>query len=412
MRILIVSQMFTPEPRPPKGIAFAKALAARGHQVQVLSGFPNYPVGKVYPGYRQKPWMRETMDGIEIIRVPLFPSHDRSAKRRALTYLSWAFTASLFGPWITRRPDVIYAYHGPGTVGIPAYVLSLKHRAPFTLDIQDLWPDTLTGSGMAKQGRAVKLVGRYMAWLYRKVRRILVLSHGFKRVLGERGVSPDRIDVIYNWAPATSLVEAEPDRELAEKHGLANTFNVMFAGNMGVIQALEKVVEGFALIANELPDVRLVLIGSGSERDKLEKLVESGKAPNVVLLPRVGVEQMPPVLALAKVMLVHLRTEFPSEVTIPSKTQEALALGKPLLMAVKGEASEIVERAQAGRIAEPLNPESIADAIRSLRAMSPDELAAMGARGKRFYQENMSFDLVVDQIEGFLERALGRTTPS
>lgn len=406
MRILIVSQMFTPEPRPPKGIAFAKALAARGHEVQVLTGFPNYPVGKVYEGYRQRLWQRETMEGIPIVRVPLFPSHDRSAKRRAATYLSWAASASILGPWLTHRPDVIYAYHGPGTVGIPAYVLSLKHRAPFTLDIQDLWPDTLTGSGMAKKGRAVRMVNRYMNWLYQKVRRILVLSHGFKRVLGERGVDPDRIEVIYNWAPATSLVRAEPDRELARQHGFEGTFNVMFAGNMGVIQALEKVVEGFALIADELPDVRLVLIGSGSERDKLEKLVEDSKLRNVVLLPRVGVEQMPPILALADAMLVHLRTEFPSEVTIPSKTQEALALGKPLLMAVKGEASELVEAAGAGCIAEPLDPESIACAIRRLRGMSKEDLAAMGERGRRFYEEHMSFDLVIDQIEGFLERAV------
>jgi glycosyltransferase involved in cell wall biosynthesis len=195
--------------------------------------------------------------------------------------------------------------------------------------------------------------------------------------------------------------------ELARAHGIETTFNIMFAGNMGTVQALDKVVEAAELTEKELPDVRFVFIGSGSERDKLEQLVQTKKLSNVVLLPRVPVDAMPRILALASAMLVHLRDEFPFDVTIPSKTQEALGIGKPVLMAVRGEASELVQQAGAGVIAEPLNPRSIADAAGRLRSMPPDELQAMGMRGKTFYESNMSFDIVVDQIEAMLKEAVG-----
>ena len=407
MRILFVSQLYTPEPRPPKGVVFAKALQARGHEIEILTGFPNYPDGKVYPGYKQKLWQRETIDGVRITRVPLFPSHDRSGSKRAITYLSFAFWASLLGPCLMKRPDVIYMYQGPATNGIPANVLRLRFGAPYIMDIQDLWPDTISASGMSKGGRVVRVVAKYMKWLYRKAGRIMVLSHGFKRTLIERGVPPDKVHVIYNWAPPTSLVQAEPDLELARAHGIEGTFNIMFAGNMGTVQALDKVVEAAAMTEKELPDVRFVFIGSGSERDKLEQLVQTKNLSNVVLLPRVPVDAMPRILALASAMLVHLRDEFPFDVTIPSKTQEALGIGKPVLMAVRGEASELVQQADAGVIAEPLNPRSIADAARYLRAMSTEDLQAMGMRGKAFYESNMSFDIVVDQIEAMLKEAVG-----
>lgn len=403
LRILFVSQLYTPEPRPPKGVVFAKALQARGHEIEILTGFPNYPEGKIYPGYKIRPWQRETIEGVKITRVPLYPSHDRSGSKRAITYLSFAFWAALFGPWLMKKPDVIYMYQGPATNGIPANVLRMRFGAPYIMDIQDLWPDTISASGMSKGGRVTRIVGKYMKWLYRKAGRIMVLSHGFKRTLVERGVPEEKIHVIYNWAPPTSLVQAAPDLDLARTHGIDSTFNIMFAGNMGTIQALDTVVEAAALIAEELPDVRFVLIGGGSEREKIEKLVAERRLSNVVLLPRVPVESMPGVLALAKVMLVHLRDEFPFDVTIPSKTQEALAVGKPILMAVRGEAAHLVADAGAGVVAEPLNPESITRAARQLRNLTQDELGAMGARGKEFYEANMSFDIVVDQIEAMLK---------
>lgn len=137
MRILLLSQYFDPEPHL-KGLVFARELVRQGHQVEVLTGFPNYPGGRIYPGYRLRWLQREEVDGIRILRVPSYLSHDASGLHRMLSYLSFAFSAAVLGPWIVRRPDVIHAYHGNATIGLPACVIGAVRRAPFVLDIQDL----------------------------------------------------------------------------------------------------------------------------------------------------------------------------------------------------------------------------------------------------------------------------------
>ena len=147
MRILILSQWFDPEPTF-KGLLFARELAARGHDVEVLTGFPNYPGGHVYPGYRIRPWVREQIDGVSILRVALYPSHDKSAFGRALNYTSFAISAALIGTALIRKPAVVYVYHPPATIGFAATVIGFFRKVPFLYDIQDLWPDTVALSGM------------------------------------------------------------------------------------------------------------------------------------------------------------------------------------------------------------------------------------------------------------------------
>ncbi|MCK4828470.1 glycosyltransferase WbuB, partial [bacterium] len=142
MKILFLTQFFDPEPTF-KGLYFARALMKRGHKVVVLTGFPNYPGGKIYPGYNIKPFQIEKKEDIKIIRVALYPSHDKSSLKRAANYLSFMISSIFFGLLLTRRPDVIYCYHPPATSGIAAAFLSKIKRVPFVYDIQDLWPDSV-----------------------------------------------------------------------------------------------------------------------------------------------------------------------------------------------------------------------------------------------------------------------------
>src|SRR5207247_904028 len=135
-----------------KGLLFAKELARRGHQVEVLTGFPNYPGGQVYPGYRVRLWQREVMDGIPVIRVPLYPSHDRSAGRRAFNYLSFALSAATIGVALIRKPDLVYAYHAPATIGLPAAVIKAIWKTPVVCNLHDLWPDSAAATGMMPGG--------------------------------------------------------------------------------------------------------------------------------------------------------------------------------------------------------------------------------------------------------------------
>jgi colanic acid biosynthesis glycosyl transferase WcaI len=146
MRILYATQWFEPEP-VLKGIGFARLMCERGHDVRVVTGFPNYPGGRVYPGYRLRLCRREVINDIPVDRVLLYPSHNRSAIARAFNYLSFAASMTVYGLF-ARRPDLIYAYHPPLTVGLAAAMVATIRRIPLVCDIQDLWPDTLAATGM------------------------------------------------------------------------------------------------------------------------------------------------------------------------------------------------------------------------------------------------------------------------
>lgn len=218
MRILILSQWFQPEPFM-KGLPFAKALAARGHTVEVLTGFPNYPGGKVYPGYRVRPWQREEIEGIRVNRVALYPSHDNSGLRRMLNYLSFAFSCLLLGSWLVGKADVIYVYNLV-TLGPAAFWLRLLFRAKVLIDVQDLWPESVSNSGMLPGGAANRLLSAVCNGVYRRADGVAVLSPGFKRALVQRGVAPDKIQVIYNWCDERAQQPLPYDEKLAQALGL------------------------------------------------------------------------------------------------------------------------------------------------------------------------------------------------
>jgi glycosyltransferase involved in cell wall biosynthesis len=408
MRILILSQWFDPEPTF-KGLLFARELAARGHDVEVLTGFPNYPGGDVYPGYRIRPWVREQIDGVSILRVALYPSHDKSAVRRALNYTSFAISAAFIGTALIRKPDVVYVYHPPATVAFAAMVIGFCRRAPFVYDIQDLWPDTVAASGMMSSPAAFNLLAKWCNFVYRRARHIVVLSPGFKQQLAHRGVRPAKIDVIYNWCADTTIQPTVPAPDLVSTLGLSGYFNVMFAGTMGTAQALDSVLDAAALCPDTLPNVQFVFVGAGVERDRLEKKAGDLGLTNVRFLPRQPMSAMGAVLGLADVLLVHLKDHPLFSITIPSKTQAYMASGKPILMAVRGDAAQLVTQSGGGLVCEPENPRSIADTVARLAGMSPEERRSMGEAGKRFYDEQLSLKTGVTKFEALFARICGVT---
>ncbi|MCL1595637.1 MAG: glycosyltransferase family 4 protein [Actinomycetia bacterium] len=370
---------------------------ARGHEVQVITGFPNYPGGHLYPGYRLRPILREVIDGVPVVRLPLYPSHDRSAFRRVLNYASFGVSAALVAPFVARPADVVYVYHPPGTIGLPALALRYLRRMPLVIDIQDLWPDTLAATGMVRSERLLGLVDRWMRLVYGAAGRIVVLSPGFKQALVNRGVSETKIEVIYNWTE-------EADVGGGVTTGTASVleqdcFNVVFAGTAGTAQGLSSVVDAAGLIQDRHPDVRIVLVGGGVERDELKSQVRRMGLSNIVFLPRVPRSQVGGILSAADVLLVHLRNDPLFQITIPGKTQAYFATGRPILMAVAGDAARLVERAEAGISCTPGDPVSIADAVDMLYEMTPAQREEMGRSGRRFYNEELSFDIGVGQFE-------------
>jgi lipopolysaccharide/colanic/teichoic acid biosynthesis glycosyltransferase len=387
MRILYATQWFEPEPIL-KGIYFAKLMRAHGHDVRVVTGFPNYPGGKLYPGYRLGLLRRESMDDVAIDRVPLYPSHSRSAFGRILNYVSFAASLTIYGIFARKRPDILYAYHPPLTVGLAAAVIAAVRRIPFVYDIQDLWPDTLAASGMVANRAALRVVGAVCRWVYARADRIIVQSPGFKRVLVERGIPAARVEVIYNWANELEA-RSRGDGDLST-FALNGRFNVVYAGTMGPAQSLDTVLRAAKLIEGSEPRVQIILVGGGIEVERLRALAAKIGITSVRIVPRMPQSEIGNLLAAADLLLVHLKDEPLFRLTIPSKTQFYLAMGKPILMGIRGDAAELIEKARAGVVIEPQNAPALASAVLDLARIPKDELAAMGARGRIFYERELS----------------------
>jgi len=386
-KVLLLTQWFDPEPTI-KGLPFARELVRLGFDVEVLTGFPNYPHGKLYPGYQQRWLQREAIDGVRIRRVPLYPSHDQSALRRVLNYASFAVTSLLYGLRAAGRADVIYAYHPPLTVGVVAAILKIVRRRPVVYDIQDMWPDTLAATGMISSPKVLGTVAAVCRWVYRAADRIVVLSPGFKQMLGQRGVPSAKIEVIYNWADDVTLRSTQAP--LPDAFPGPDRFRVVFAGNLGKAQALDSVLEAARQLHARNSRVSLVFIGGGVEANPLRERAMAMGLPNVTFLPSVPMPEIGSVLQAADALLVHLRKDPLFEITIPSKTQAYMAVGKPILMAVRGDAADLVTASGAGVLAQPEDPASIAAAAQDLADMDGERLAWMGARARDYYEEHLS----------------------
>lgn len=382
--MLLLTQWFDPEPTF-KGLVFARELVRQGFDVEVVTGFPNYPGGKVYAGYKIKLIQRECIDGVQVTRLPLYLNHGQSAIKRVFNYASFAASALVYGLFMAKRADVMYAYHPPLTVGIAASLIRWVRGIPLVYDIQDMWPDTLRATGMLINPRALALVGRVCDWVYRRVDQLVVLSPGFKRVLVQRGVPESKIDVIYNWADESTLMS--PEGAVPAAFPAADRFRVVFAGNIGKAQALDAVLDAAAILQARGSRASLVMLGGGVEVSRLKTRALEMKLGNVVFLPPVPMSEVGTVLAAADVLLVHLRKDPLFEITIPSKTQAYMAVGKPLLMAVNGDAADLVRQANCGLTAESENPQALADAVDALAVRPADELKTMGESASRFYRE-------------------------
>lgn len=401
----MITQLFQPEPNHLKGLAFAKELVRQGHEVEVLTGFPNYPGGQIYPGYRQRIWQRETTDGISIIRVPLYPDHSSSGLRRILCYISLAFSASIPGLFLVRKPDVVHVYQGPATLALPAIILRLLRKVPYVLDVQDLWPESVTSSGMLKSRFLTSALTKWCDFANRLAAKIVVLSPGYKETLINRGVSATKVDIVYNWCDESQVHKTDGVTVSVDHLGFEGRFSVVYAGNLGRVQALDSVLEAAELLSNDYPDVIFVFVGDGVDALRLKELANAKKLKNVLFVPRQPVSEIGSILRRAAALLIHLQDDPLCRVGIPQKTQAYLAMGRPLIAAVRGNAASLVEESKAGVTCEPTNPESIAAAVIRLRNMPENERAGMGNNGLKYYEEYLSFSVGVQKMNELLSEA-------
>jgi glycosyltransferase involved in cell wall biosynthesis len=390
-----MTQWCDPEPTF-KGVLFAKELVSRGFEVEVVTGFPNYPGGTLYDGYRVRFIQKEVIDGVLVTRVPLFPSHDKSKLGRVFNYLSFAFSSLIYGLFFSKRADIIYAYHPPLTVGISALIIKLFRRVPVVLDIQDMWPDTLKATGMISNSRLLRFVSKVCNSIYSGVTKIVVLSPGFKNLLIDRGVPENKIEIIYNWADEKVLraTTSVAPKELA---GIEN-FKILFAGNVGQAQGLNVILDAALLLKDDFPTLQFLVLGRGLQLDDLKRRAIDLNLDNVRFLPAVGMEKVGSFLGYADALLIHLNSDPLFEITIPGKTQAYMAVGKPIIMGVSGDASTLVSRADCGVCFEPTNSVALAEAAKGLMLLDSTDIQRLGKNAERFYDENLSVKVGVDSF--------------
>ncbi|MGI2209582.1 glycosyltransferase family 4 protein [Shewanella baltica] len=386
MKILIVTQWFDPEPTF-KGLLFAKTLVQHGHHVEVITGFPNYPGGKVYDGYKISAYQKEIINGVVVHRVPLYPSHDGSAIKRVLNYLSFAASSLLCGLFKASKPDVIYSYHPPLTTSLSALFIGLFRHVPFITDIQDLWPDTLAATGMLTNKSALSIVERVCDLVYRRAAKIVVLSPGFKTRLINRGIAESKIEVIYNWCDEAALAQSNSTKLTLPTN---NKLNIVFAGNLGFAQGLTAIIDAAKLLKERRVKANIVLIGDGVAKITTQQQVEQLQLDNVFFLPRVPMQEVGTLLKAADALLVHLTDDPLFSITIPSRTQAYLAVGKPIVMGVDGDAAQLIKDAKAGVCCKANSAESLATAIHQLSVLSGEERGQMALNARDFYYKNLS----------------------
>ncbi|WP_233077977.1 glycosyltransferase family 4 protein [Rheinheimera soli] len=384
MKILFISQLFDPE-YSIKGLALMKHWVALGYDVEVITTFPNYPKGKVFDGYKVKFKEVKHVDGVKIVRLWSHISHSKSKVSRAATYLSFTFMA-LFTALFTKKPDLVYTYHPQSTTGIIGFLMLFFRKVPFVTDIQDLWPDALIATGMNKEGMLLKFIDFWCKLIYNKASQIVVLSEGFRHALIARGVCDEKINVVYNWCPEEQRIEAVVS-DLTQNTASNGSAKLVYAGNMGAAQSLFALVEAAGGFSDT--ELSLTMVGGGVEKQKLQDFVVQHGYTNVKIGDYIPSIQVFDFLARADVLVVHLKDDPLFQITIPSKTQSSLAMEKPLLMAVGGEANQLIVDAEAGEVAEPCNVDSIRKAIRVLLSRR-SEWSTMGRNARTLYLNKFS----------------------
>lgn len=404
MRILLVSQYFWPESFIINDLA--RELVAQGNDVTVLTGKPNYPDGKVFPGYQQAGVSEELFDGhIRVLRVPLRP-RGRGALNLIRNYLSFVASGLLHFPRLVRsvQADVILVYApSPITVAIPAILLRQTRRAHLALWVQDLWPESLAATGFVRNPFLLWLAGLMVRAIYAGCDTLLVQSRAFTAPVARFAAARKIVYYPNSMADVSAVADSAAGVVPPDLLGLLEgKFCAVFAGNIGTAQAVETLVDSAERL-RDLPDFRMVLVGSGSRLEWVREECARRGLDNVVLAGRFPMQAMPTIFARAQALLVTLKRETIFAYTVPSKVQAYMAAGRPLVAALDGEGASIVKEAGAGLTCAAEDGAGLAQCLRELYAMAPEERARMGLAGRRYFLEHFEMGKLARRLTDLLQ---------
>lgn len=385
MRVLIWTQYFWPENFHINAVA--RSLHEQGVEVTVLTGKPNYPEGVIFSGYKAAGIHQEKYAEIDVIRIPIKGRGTGSAKNLTLNYLSFIFSGYLFAPFALRgkKFDVVFVYApSPLLQALPAIFVSWLKRAPTVLWVQDIWPEALQATGFVKNRWLLQIIGATVRYIYSFSDSILIQSEWFRTSVERLANDKGKIRFYPNSADDTLAELAPAHQEMNVAKDIAQSFSIVFAGNIGTAQSCETIIEAAQLLQG-LHSIKFYLVGNGSMANSIKNIIAASSLDNVVMTGRVPVEDMAAVYASASVLLLSLRDDPALSATIPSKLQSYLVAGKPIIACSNGESSNVVLKANAGLTCPAGNAEALAKAVLRLYEMQPEERICFGISGRKYF---------------------------
>ncbi|MBS2027853.1 MAG: glycosyltransferase family 4 protein [Deltaproteobacteria bacterium] len=412
MKILYLSQYFPPEMGAPAARVheFSRAWAELGHDVTVLTGFPNHPTGIIPPEYRGELVRREVVDGIKVVRAPIYAAANKGKVRRALNYFSFGASAASIGPLLVERPDVLVATSPQFLAAVAGYWLSKLKRVPWVFEVRDLWPRSIVEVGaMTADNPVIKGLEQAERFLYRHADHIVAVTHSFVDEIAAHGIDRSRISVVTNGVD-TELFQPRPRDAARKQLGLGEEFLATYIGTHGMAHGLGTVLDAAALLRDK--PVQFLLVGEGAEKANLKARAQKEGLRNVTFWDQIPRDQVAQVIAATDLCLVLLRDLPLFRTVIPSKIFEYLGAARPILTTVDGESRKILDASRAGIFSPPENAEALARNISELAAQ-PDRLTQMGKLGREFVVAHYSRTALAERYAQILaEVAQGRDVPA
>ena len=404
MNILIVSQYFWPENFRINDLA--KELVERGHNVTVLSGWPNYPKGQIFTDFKNNPSDYKYYQGVDIIRVPMI-SRGKSSWKLALNYLSFAISSCVCGPWLLRKKkiDLVFAYQlSPVTIGLPAILMGRIKRAPVVFWVLDLWPETLSAVGVVKSAWILRWIGKLVGFIYQRCTLVLGQSKGFLKNMANYCSNIEKLRYFPSWAE-DDFNEKNPCLA-TEIPIIDGAFNIVFAGNVGEAQDFPAIVQAAELLKDN-NCIRWIIVGDGSLLNWLRREVSSRELEDkILILGHFPIERMPSFYAHADALLVTLKKDPVFGMTIPGKVQSYLLAGIPILALLDGEGARVINEANAGSVSPYGDSDGLAESVLMMLKLSLQDRQQLGLNGRAYAQQEFSRALAMDRLESLFQEAL------
>jgi glycosyltransferase involved in cell wall biosynthesis len=418
MHILVLSHYFPPEVNAAANRIheMGRTWVQAGHRVTVVTCAPNHPRGVLYPGYRNRLWRREKVDGIEAVRVSTFLAANEGFVRRTLNYASYFFAANIAAP-LLPRPDVVISTSPQFFCGLAGYTVAAMKRRPWVFEVRDLWPESIVAVGAMRPNPIIRGLQALESFAYRHANRIVPVSEAFLPHLQSAGAKRERIEVITNGIDF-DLFQAADGNAFRAAHGLSGKFVVGYIGTHGMAHALETILFAAERLRDR-QDIAFVLVGDGAERARIEALRREMDLPNVMMLGQIPRSDIPGVWAALDASVVHLRKSPTFKNVIPSKMLEAFAAGTPVLLGLHGTAKDILLEGPCGIVFPPEDPDALARAVAEL-AGDRAKARALGDNGRRLARERFDRERLAMRYLELLEAVIvesastsrGKGTPS